>query len=264
MTRCQLPLGPSALTEGFNYTEAIYQLCQKVLVSVKNDTNSQPEFNQIIADCIDIENIRQQVRPSLRLKEEWKTVQDRIQYYAIRLHTSFMVSVLCRPSLRRGESIGLGLSQKQLLAEKCKQNLTETVRMYLKMHSLSIIPTRSWAFTYHGLSSAVLLGILGETKTNPEVRQLQGNLISALSVTAAKEQTPNLTRSDKDIELSGPLSRALIALKNIYDHGWVVETKSNVLPEGQFLLQDQDQSQFEQQQNAAITMASMQNGMVPP
>jgi hypothetical protein len=160
--------------------------------------------------------------------------------------------------------MGMDLSQKAVLAEKCKQNLTETVRMYLKMHSLSVIPTRSWAFTYHGLSSAVLLGILGETKTDPEVRQLQGNLISALSVTAAKEHTPNLAKTDKDIELSGPLSRALAALKNIYDHGWVVETKSNALPESQQMLQNQDQSQFEQQQNAAIAMASMQNGMMPP
>jgi hypothetical protein len=156
----------------------------------------------------------------------------------------------------------MDLSQKAVMAEKCKQNLTETVRMYLKMHSLSVIPTRSWAFTYHGLSSAVLLGILGETKTDPEVRQLQGNLISALSVTTAKEHTPNLAKTDKDIELSGPLSRALAALKNIYDHGWVVETKNQPAPDTQ-MMQNPDQSQFEQQ-NAAIAMASMQNGMMPP
>lgn len=156
----------------------------------------------------------------------------------------------------------MDLSQKAVLAEKCKQNLTETVRMYLKMHSLSVIPTRSWAFTYHGLSSAVLLGILGETKTDPEVRTLQGNLISALSVTAAKEHTPNLAKTDKDIELSGPLSRALAALKNIYDHGWVVETKNTSAPDAQ-MIQSSDPSEFEQQ-NAAIAMASMQNGMMPP
>ena len=266
MTKCRLPLGPTAQTEGFSYTEAMYQLCQKVLQSVNNDSNSQPVFNQIMSDCIDVENIRQQVRPSLRLKEEWKTVQDRLQYYAIRLHTSFVVSVLCRPSLRRGESIGLEPSQKQVVAEKCKQNLTETVRMYLKMNSLSIIPTRSWAFTYHGLSSAVLLGILGETKADPEVRQLQGNLISALSVTATKEQDSD-PKSDQNVELSGPLSRAMTALRNIYDHGWVVETRSMALPEGQLLLQNQlqnqDETQFERQ-NVAIAMESMHNGMAPP
>jgi len=266
ITRCQVPLRPTALTEGFTYTEAMYHLCQRVLDFVKNDsTNSQPDYNQIIANSIEVENIRQKVLPALRIKEACKTVQDRLQYFAVRLHTSFVVSVLCRPALRRGAH-GMDLSQKAHIAEKCKQNLTETVRMYLKMHSLSVIPTRSWAFTYHGLSSAVLLGILGETKTDPEVRQLQGDLISALSATAAKEQPSSVPKSDKDIELSGPLSRALVALKNIYDHGWVVEQQRVMAPEAQ-TMQDgvpkQDQTDYEHQ-NAALAMASMQNGMVPP
>jgi hypothetical protein len=97
--------------------------------------------------------------------------------------------------------------------------------MFLAMHQLSVIPTRSWAFTYHGLSSAVLLGLLPESKTDPEIRQLQGDLISALSATAAKDRTspvPHVQKTDKDIELSGPLSRALAALKNIYDHGSIM------------------------------------------
>ncbi|KAM3073603.1 hypothetical protein ACMFMG_004512 [Clarireedia jacksonii] len=266
ITRCQVPLRPTALTEGFTYTEAMYHLCQRVLDFVKNDsTNSQPDCDQIIANSIEVENIRQKVVPALRIKEACKTVQDRLQYFAVRLHTSFVVSVLCRPALRRGAH-GMDLSQKALIAEKCKQNLTETVRMYLKMHSLSVIPTRSWAFTYHGLSSAVLLGILGETKTDPEVRQLQGELISALSATAAKEQPSTVSKSDKDIELSGPLSRALVALKNIYDHGWVVEQQRVMAPEAQTMqdgLQKQDQTDYEHQ-NAALAMASMQNGIVPP
>lgn len=150
---------------------------------------------------------------------------DRLQYFAIRLHTSFIISVCCRPALLQRDSNRLDAAQRKFLADTCKQNLAETVRMFLAMHQLSVIPTRSWAFTYHGLSSAVLLGILGETKTDPEVRQLQGDLISALSATAAKEQTspqPHIRRSEHDIELSGPLSRALTALRNIYDHGSVI------------------------------------------
>lgn len=265
MTRCQLPISPTAAIDGFSYTEAMYHLCQKILQSVNNDSNSEPNFNQIMADSLEVESIRQRVSQRLRTKEACKTVQDWLQHYGIRLHTSFVVSVLCRPALRRGQTKGMDLSQKALLAEKCKQNLTETVRMYLKMHSLSVIPTRSWAFTFHGLSSAVLLGILGETNTDPEVRQLQGELISALSVSAAKEQSaPHPPHSNKDIELSGPLSRALVALKNIYDHGWVIEGgKPADMPEAQ-MIPNQDHFQFEQQQNAAIAMASMQNGMVPP
>lgn len=264
-TRCQIPMSPTAMADGFTYLEAMYHLCHKILEYVTNDSSSpsQPSFNQIISNSIDVESIRQQVSPALRIKEACKTVQDRLQYYALRLHTSFVVSALCRPALRRGESPGMDLGQKAILAEKCKQNLTETVRMYLKMHALSVIPTRSWAFTYHSLSSAVLLGILGETKTDPEVRQLQGNLISALSATAAKEKdSSDVPGSDKDIELSGPLSRALAALKNIYDHGWVVEGHSIVPAEPQ-PLPERDQTEYEHQ-NAAMAMASMQNGIIPP
>lgn len=261
MTRCQLPLRPNALTEGLSYTEAMYHLCQKILESVNNDTHFEPNFEQIVADSIEVESLRERVTINLRLLDQCKTMEDRLHHYAIRLHTSFVVSVLCRPALRRGECRGMDINQKSMLAEKCKQNLTETVRMYLKMHSLSIIPTRSWAFTYHGLSSAVLLGILGETKTDPEVRQLQGNLITALSATAAKDQNATHPKSDKDIELSGPLSRALAALKNIYDHGWVVEQRP--MPKVENHMTPVGPSQFEQQ-DAAIAMASMQNGIIPP
>ena len=261
MTRCQLPLRPAAMTEGYTYLEAMYHVCHKIMESVKMDTPTKPDFGQIVKDCADIEHIRTQVHPSLRTKEACKTVQDRLQHFALTLHTSFVVSMLCRPALRRGESIGMDFAQKTILAKRCRQNLTETVRYYLKMHKLSVIPTRSWAFTYHGLSSAVLLGILGETKTDPEVRQLQGDLIAALSVTAARDQTSSHVSKDKDIELSGPLSRALTALKNIYDHGWVAEHKPE--PQAMQTQPSQVPAPFEQQ-DAALAMASMQHGTILP
>merc|ERR1711977_485700 len=143
----QSPISPTALTEGFSYTEAMYTLCFNILQSVKNDSNSSPTFDQIMASSAEVENIRQQVVPRLRSTDQCKTLQDRLQHFAVRLHTSFVVSVFCRPALRRGENPGMDATQKAILADKCKANLTETVRMYLKMHSLSVIPTRSWAFS---------------------------------------------------------------------------------------------------------------------
>ncbi|KAK3322995.1 fungal-specific transcription factor domain-containing protein [Apodospora peruviana] len=221
---CPIPLSTTAESEGFAYLEAMYQLCQIISQRLNPDAAASASYLQILDNCNAVEAIRDKLLIQLRNKEDCKSALDRLQYFAIRLHTSFIISVCCRPALLRGSN-RLEASQKKFLADKCKENLTETVRMFLAMHQLSVIPTRSWAFTYHGLSSAVLLGILGETKADPEVRQLQGDLISALSATAAKEQTspqPHIQKSDLDIELSGPLSRALTALKNIYDHGSVV------------------------------------------
>ena len=218
-------MSPTAETEGWAYLESMYHLNQIISQRLNPETVAAVTYHEILENCAAVENIREKLQVQLRSKETCKTALDRLQHFAIRLHTAFIISVCCRPALLRGDGTRLDAAQKKLLADRCKQNLTETVRMFLAMHQLSVIPTRSWAFTYHGLSSAVLLGILGETKADPEVRQLQGDLISALSATAAKEQTspqPHIQKSDHDIELSGPLSRALTALKNIYDHGSVI------------------------------------------
>ncbi|KAK4246896.1 fungal-specific transcription factor domain-containing protein [Corynascus novoguineensis] len=222
---CPIPMSPAANTEGWAYLEAMFNLCQIISHRLNPDAITNATYTQILDNCAAVENIRSKLSIQLRNKETCKSALDRLQHFAIRLHTSFMISVCCRPALIRRDNNHLDASQRKFLANRCKANLTETVRMFLAMHQLSVIPTRSWAFTYHGLSSAVLLGILGETKADPEVRQLQGDLISALSATAAKDQTspqPHIRKSDLDIELSGPLSRALAALKNIYDHGSVV------------------------------------------
>ncbi len=222
---CPIPRSPTSNSEGWPYIEAMHHLCQIISQRLNPDAISNATYAQILENCDAVEGIRNKLQIQLRSKETCKSAMDRLQHFAIRLHTSYMISVSCRPALMRRDSNHLESAQKKFLADRCKENLTETVRMFLAMHQLSVIPTRSWAFTYHGLSSAVLLGILGETKTNPEVRQLQGDLISALSATAAKEQTsphPHIAKSAHDIELSGPLSRALEALKNIYDHGSVV------------------------------------------
>ncbi|CAK7200251.1 hypothetical protein SEUCBS139899_002942 [Sporothrix eucalyptigena] len=220
---CPIPLGPNAVG-GWKYLEGMYHLCQFIGNRLSPEPTANITYDKILENCNIVEGIREKMIPQLRSKEACRSAIDRLHHYAIRLHTSFVVSVCCRPALRRGESGHLDAEQKKELADRCKANLTETVRMFLAMHQLSVIPTRSWAFTYHGLSSAVLLGILGETKTDLEVRGLQGDLIDALSATAAKEKTSppaHIQRTDRDIELSGPLSRALTALKNIYDHGHI-------------------------------------------
>lgn len=222
---CPIPLAPSTETRGLTYLEAMYHLCEIINRRLNPDAITEATYMEILNNCQATERLRERVVPQIRSKEACKSAVDRLQHFAIRLHTSFVVSVCCRPALKHSEASNLDPSERKVLAAKCKENLTETVRMFLAMHQLSVIPTRSWAFTYHGLSSAVLLGLLSETKTDPEIRQLQGDLISALSATAAKDRTnplPHIQKTDKDIELSGPLSRALAALKNIYDHGHVM------------------------------------------
>lgn len=243
------------MVDGWTYLEAMYHLCDIISHKLNPDAAAAATYPEILETCKRVESIRGKVRKQLQGREFAKTAIDRLQHYAIRLHTSFVMSVCCRPALRHGrdkdgsnDSRRFDAAQRAELVELCKRNLTETVRMFLAMHQLSVIPTRSWAFTYHGLSSAVLLGLLPETKDDPEVRQLQGDLISALSASAQKEAAPSandvtvhgsqqpqekqrqqqqeqddehIVKTDRDIELSGPLHRALTALRNIMENGTV-------------------------------------------
>ncbi|RYP44745.1 hypothetical protein DL768_008817 [Monosporascus sp. mg162] len=293
---CPIPTSPNASVEGLSYLEAMYHLCDIISKRLNPDAIADSTYETILDNCRAVESLRERVHPQIRSKDACKTVVDRLQHFAIRLHTSFVVSVCCRPSLRR-DCTHLHASEKQALADKCKDNLTETVRMFLAMHQISNIPTRSWAFTYHGLSSAVLLGILCETKQDREIRGLHGDLIAALSATAAKERSspsPDYIRkSDRDIELSGPLSRALTALRNIYDYGTLHGAASGLrsessasasgtrTPVGTALLPQQNfaasagipqqqqqqqqqyrgaQSGYDRHQDAALAMAELQNG----
>ncbi|KAG5951505.1 hypothetical protein E4U53_002954 [Claviceps sorghi] len=225
---CEIPVSSDA-TPGadaahkYTYLEMMYHLIEIISRRLNPDATATSSYRQIVDNCEAVEHLRRRSLPHMQDKDKCKTALHRLQYFAIRLHTSFVISVACRPALRR--TVDFDPGQRKELADRCKDNLTETVRMFLAMHQLSVIPTRSWAFTYHGLSSALLLGILCETKTDPEIRQLQGDLIDALSATAAKKASPpepHIAVSDKDIELSGPLWRALTALKNIYEHGNVI------------------------------------------
>ncbi|KAF5709755.1 hypothetical protein FMUND_9864 [Fusarium mundagurra] len=281
---CPIPVMAPAPNGNYSYLETMYHLMEIISRRLNPDDMMSASYSQIIDDCEAVETLRSRTAPQLRNKEICKTALDRLQHYAIRLHTSFVISVACRPALRKDSEFEP--EQRKTLADRCKDNLTETVRMFLAMHQLSSIPTRSWAFTYHGLSSALLLGILCETKTDPEVRQLQGDLIAALSATAAKDVSspePHVMTTDKDIELSGPLYRALTALKNIYDHGSIVPShlkkegdasaagsgsrtplnpfgNPGQLPgNGNSMFRNVSQS-ADPREDAALAMAEMQNG----
>jgi len=284
MPCCPIPVRSNSQTGCLNYLETMYHLIQIISQRLNPDIATSVDYQQVIDNCKAVEELRTRVAPNIRFKDQCKTAVDRLQHYAIRLHTSFVISVCCRPALRR-DCLRLEPAQKKILAERCRINLAETVGMFLAMHQLSVIPTRTWAFTYHGLSSALLLGILGETNTDPEVRQLQGDLIQALSAAAAKdEKSPRsgVPQSDKDIELSGPLWRALTALKNIYDHGSIGGVRKDaefaasrsqsvsrsrtpmphLPPGGQAVAQGGQYPPMKNDphQDAALAMAEMQNG----
>ncbi|RCI15359.1 hypothetical protein L249_6505 [Ophiocordyceps polyrhachis-furcata BCC 54312] len=254
-----------------SYLEIMYGVIEIISCRFKPGLSTDPSYAEILSNCAAVENLRQLALPHLKDRAMCKTVLESLQCYAIRLHTCFLISVACRPALRR-DCGGLDPQQRIDVGIKCKENLIETVKMFLAMNQLSCLPTRSWAFTYHALSSALLLSFLCDA-SDKETRQLQADLIRALSDTAADEKGspgPRPSKSNKDIELSGPLWRALTALKQIYDHGSGLIQESDspagpsairlAVPPSRTAQPLGHQPGDSSREDAALAMAEMQNG----
>lgn len=213
-----MPLRPEAAQQGYNYEEAMFCISQAALPKAGLSSTAAPlDYNRVLNDLHGLEDIISRSELRLQSKANCKTMQHRLEYYALRLTSSYAMSVMSRPAL---SSDATSSPERDVMAEKCKIYLTETVQAFLNLQSLSIFATRAWAVIHNGLSSALLLGILGETKTNPRVRKLQGELLDVLSRVSDDEgEVQKMNMSQRDFELSRPHSKALLALQRIYDHG---------------------------------------------
>ncbi len=200
---------------GLNYVGAMYSLLVSASRGLNIRPKSRPDYKEILDIITSIAAITQTTQPHLKSVEHCDTIRERCEHYALQLHTSFVCGWLSTRAFRRTE---VPLDQdgyRSQLAATGIRCLIRSVEAYLKLCPLSLQASRTWAFIHNGLSSALVLGLLSESKTNPEVRHLQGELIQELSngcEDSSVESTQNRT-----VFLSPEHERALMALKNLYN-----------------------------------------------
>jgi hypothetical protein len=84
--------------------------------------------------------------------------------------------------------------------------LTNTVEAFLGLQNMTPFATRSWSSVHRSLSSALLLGILGEHYRNERARSLLANLVQVLT---------DITANVDPAELSAPITRSVAALQRL-------------------------------------------------
>ncbi|KAE8448156.1 hypothetical protein EG329_009760 [Mollisiaceae sp. DMI_Dod_QoI] len=199
---------------GLTYVEAMYALLWGAgrAFSIKSNDSSYAEVLDIVND---ISAIHGKTQLHLRSVEDCDTIQQRCEHHALQLHTSFVAGWFSTRAFRRNECLNDQDQARSQLAAAGKECLTRSLEAYLKLCPISLQASRSWAFIHNGLSSALVLGLIGETKTNPKVRRLQGALIDTLS--NGFDNTGADRGIDGDIFLSPHHERALMALKNLFN-----------------------------------------------
>jgi hypothetical protein len=129
-----------------------------------------------------------------------------LEYWNLYLHRSFIISELCRPSIQTKLR---SKDAPELIAKfraMCIDSLANTVDAFLGLHNITKFAMQSWAAIHRALSSALLLGILGEPSRNLRVQ----NLLMRLS-TLMTDVVLNIDPS----EMSAPLARSVEALSKL-------------------------------------------------
>ena len=130
-------------------------------------------------------------------------MRDQLEHWALYLHISYVTSELCRPAISPATA-GLALSKE--LRKTCIDSLTNTVEAFLGLQNMTPFATRSWAAVHRVLSSALLLGILGEHNRNERARGYLQSVIQVLS---------DVSKDIDPAEMATPVTRSVSALERL-------------------------------------------------
>ena len=167
------------------------------------DQATSQQIQRIKAHREELKMMMDQAVDYLRDSRMCRTFQEQLQHWTLYLHVSYIMSELCRPAISPGRH------KRELTAAfrgSCIESLANTVEAFLGLQKTTPFAYRSWAAVHRALSSALLLGILGEPARHERARRLLGNLIGIMT---------GVTSLGDPAELSAPIARSINALRKL-------------------------------------------------
>jgi hypothetical protein len=135
-----------------------------------------PEDNSLENAILTVADLDQRTLPRLQSQDHCRSIQNRLEYFAFRIQSGFVAISLF---LRQMNSHKVHVQQQKRSIESCRASCLRTLRAFLDMQTFTAVPLRTWTFLHNALTSALLLGILGEND-NGDARMLQTSLIDIL------------------------------------------------------------------------------------
>ncbi|KAL1963942.1 hypothetical protein VTN77DRAFT_7617 [Rasamsonia byssochlamydoides] len=145
----------------------------------------QMSFKAIQAYKERIQQILADAAPHLRDRKYCLSSVDHLQRLALKVHSSYITSELCRPALKATADKNDPLLAKT--RQDCVASLIGTVESYIELHSCSSHGSRAWITLQRAISSAFLLAVIDESKSEPQVWKLLRQLEVVIAERASAE-----------------------------------------------------------------------------
>jgi hypothetical protein len=209
---CGIPLQPRLQTSRRSYEESMYTLCRITLdILHRRVLSLEPEawLTEVSELKARLDLILVDGQEHLRDVEKCRSIQNRLEHLALRLHLSFITSKICRrafllPALQE--------DVRHSIIQTCVEELKKTLGAFLDMNRLSTIASTAWEFLHRTLSSALLLGIIGRSAGTRNASSLLEHFIEVLS-----SLTQTTSRHNNEIEDLTQYVSALTVLKRLRD-----------------------------------------------
>ena len=192
----------------FTYAGCMYQVT-KVGLELLKDRRTPRTTSELLkrmqAYEQELRQVMGQAAAHLKSSQHCQSLREQLQHWALYLHTSYIMSEVCREAIKpKTAQSELALTMKQT----CLDSLTNSVRAFLGLNRLTAFASHSWSALSRGLSSALVLGILGYGEKNEEVHTLLNQLLMLLHEVMARN-------SDGTTEMSTPIRRWIATLTRL-------------------------------------------------
>jgi len=188
-----------------HFHSAMLRIC-KVGLDVVRDRSKvvapQELIERISRSKNEIDTVLLETAVHLRDTGQCRSLRESIEHWALYLHVSYIKSELCRPAISPSADSEL----RRLFAQLCLDSLINTVEAWLGFQNITSYARQSWASVNRALSSALLLGIMGEHVQNERCRRLLVRFIGLLG---------DMTSNIEPHELAAPMTRAIEALQKL-------------------------------------------------
>ncbi|OQD80076.1 hypothetical protein PENANT_c039G11444 [Penicillium antarcticum] len=213
--------------QDLSYREVMHFLTRLGLDIMRPEFFGASEADRSFEALEQIDNLYQRGKSHLQVRENCVTFQEHLEHLALKMHSSFCLSVVCRPAMKQSQCQPL-LMQTDILRARAKGSLIDASRAFLDFQALSVVPMRSWSMVHTVLSSTLLLCIWEETRNDPECRDLQQRVIDIFSSVDSQASEEGGSGSENEGQwLSARHIRALVTLRGALDRQQDVSVPEN-------------------------------------
>ncbi|KAJ5466214.1 hypothetical protein N7530_010001 [Penicillium desertorum] len=154
----EIPFDPKSMPGHRSYFETlcrIVSLALEVLRSRMYPGSSQLRVHEIREYKLQIQRILAEATPHLRYRDNCRSLAEHIERTELRLHSSYLLSVLCRVSL--DPHAHLDAQRRTMIREDCIGSLINTIGAFVELHEINSHCSRSWISLQRTIASAFLL-----------------------------------------------------------------------------------------------------------